>query len=86
MDVRVTHSGHSLRYLAGMSSQMRSDALLRGHFEHERQKCQMFSPGRQRYSLDVMGLEAKTLCSKRPCPIGNQGSGNDYNYGGHEDD
>src|SRR5215471_5127995 len=52
-DVSVTHSGHSLRYIGGRSSNTTFDNRLRGHFEHERQKCQMSSPGGERYSMNA---------------------------------
>jgi len=49
--VSVTHSGHSLRYVRGVSSHRRLDTRLRGHLEHERQKCQMSAVGSPRYSM-----------------------------------
>jgi len=52
VEVRARHSSHSLRYIGGLSSQARLDNRLRGHFAHERQKCQMSSPGGERYSMD----------------------------------
>src|SRR5262249_18489809 len=56
-------SGHSLRYVGGMSSHTRLDNRFRGHFEHERQKCQTSSPGGERYSMNAPPGKAQTLCS-----------------------
>jgi len=60
VEVSIRHSSQSLSSSSGLSSQRTLNSLF-GNFGHERQKCQMFSVGLQRYSMDTRS-EAQTLC------------------------
>jgi len=51
VDASVKHSSHSFSSLGGVSSHMTLTRPPRGHFEHERQKCQISAFGSARYSV-----------------------------------